>query len=135
MWKRRTLQAIQLNLHEELMQYAANKVSEYHQQIAHLIRRSSLIHSVAFNLNAISNKKCLADYRFLKKNVVMLASLIRWDGVTKRNDYKRSSTTATSFLLHKFGSCVRWRDLEEKYGKFKYQMSYVFMVAEKTANE
>lgn len=108
------------------MRYAANKVNEYHQQVAHLIGRSNLIQFVAFNLTDISDKQCLEEYCFLKKNVVMLTSLIRWNGLTNRNEYKCNPITATWFILQKLGSFVRWSDLEEKYGKFKSQMSEVF---------
>lgn len=70
------------------MRYAINKDNEYHQQVAHLIRRAGPIQSVAFNLNASSNKQCLVDFHFLKKDIMMLASLIGWDGVMKRNEHK-----------------------------------------------
>lgn len=76
MSKRTAFRFIELDLGDELLQKPANKINEYHQQLACLLTRSLLVHFVSFNLNSTIDQQCRADYCFRKKIVRMLESLI-----------------------------------------------------------
>lgn len=124
-WRRRTAQALLLELGSEVVALARRNEVRHRNEIRSLKQRSRIISATNFNLNSLSEQECLENYRFKKRDVAYIAEKIGWDGRTQRNIYRLDPLTATCIMLHKLGSSARWADLELKYGKHRSQMSEV----------
>ena len=92
-----------------------------------IIARSKEISIATFNLNALSDEKCLSLFRFKKSKVPVIMNLMGWTtGVTSRNKYLCYSITATCILLRRLSYPCRWVDLEKFFGMHSSALSEVF---------
>lgn len=124
-WVRRTAQSILLDLDYGTVAIAQRCERIHRLEVHRLKLRSTLISHASFNLNSISEQEALENYRFRKRDVVRISEMMAWNGKTERNEYRCHPLTSACFVLHKLGTCARWADLEEKYGKFRSQMSEI----------
>lgn len=134
-WRRRVQQAILLDLDDSIVAYAQRIQHKYHQDARRLMFRSRLITSVQFNLNALSERECVENFRFKKRDVGRISEMVGWVGVSERNQYRCDPVVATCFVLHKLGTTVRWADIELTYGKHRSQMSEIMWEIVELFNE
>ena len=101
------------------------------------LRRSIRIKLASFNLNAWSDDASLIDFRFLPQHVALIARILDFSGsrmLTKRFRCNTSSIEATAILLRRLASPLRWRDLEELFGKSRSSLSKIYLEALRLAH-
>lgn len=64
------------------------KANRLNMELKNILKRSLRHSRVEVNFNAIFDQKCLKDYRFVKKVIAQIASIIGWPVVSSRNGYK-----------------------------------------------
>lgn len=116
LWKSRAVQALILELNNELVAYAVQQAQAHRSEIRRLNLRSMDNQKIQFNLNSTFEQQSIEKYRFMKADSVCIASMAEWARVTTRNGYHCDPLNSILFFLHKLGTCVRWVELEEKYG-------------------
>jgi hypothetical protein len=101
-------------------------------ELQHFARRR--IWALSFNLNALSDLKCLQRYRFKRKDVGFLATLIDWkngidsDGKmrTLKKRYRIDPVEATALMLRGLSAANRLVDLQPEFGKHRSALSEIF---------
>lgn len=95
LWKRRTMEALLLELSDNTVLLALRKARKHYREVQRLKLRSLHISTVTFNINSLSDRECLEDYRFKKQHIVMLSELIGWSGVSERKMYACGNLVST----------------------------------------
>jgi DDE superfamily endonuclease len=112
----------------------ARELRRLQEQIAlqHVARKR--IWASSFNLNTLSDLECLQRYRFKRKDVGFLATLIDWkkgidsDGKmrTLRKRYLIDPVEATAIMLRRLSTANRLIDLQPEFGKHRSALSEIF---------
>lgn len=126
LWNRRAMEALLLELSDDTVLLALRQAQKHYREVRRLKLRSRQISGTTFNLNSLSERDCLEDYRFKKQHVAMLSELTSWSCVIERNLYACNPLVATFIFLHRLSSMVRWCDVETRYGMFRSQIFEVF---------
>jgi nuclease HARBI1 len=101
-------------------------------ELQHFARRR--IWALSFNLNALSDLECLQRYRFKRKDVGFLATLIDWkkgidsDGKMRnlKKRYRIDPVEATAIMLRRLSTANRLVDLQLEFGKHRSDLSEIF---------
>ena len=103
---------------------------DYHY---HLLRVRRISHQdFSFKFNCLTDQDCLHNFRFQKRQISQLVSVMSWPEMqmrTSRNRYRTSPILATCIVLRRLAAPSRWRDLEELFGKHAPQLSEFFWEA------
>lgn len=108
----------------------SHALTDYHFSMMRNKRISEL--DFSFNFNAFTNLDCLHHFRFEKRHVSDLVSVMGWPPTklrTTRNRYRVTPILATCTVLRRLSAPARWRDLEELFGKHGPQLSEIFWEA------
>lgn len=120
------MEALLLELSDNTVLLALREARKHYREVQRLKLRSLHISTVTFNINSLSDRECLEDYRFKKQHIVMLSELIGWSGVSERNMYACDNLVSSCVFFHRLSSTIRWSDVETRYGMFRSQLSEVF---------
>jgi hypothetical protein len=95
------------------------------------LRRSNRISAslFSFNFNALSDRDCLSNFRFCKRDITRLLVAFAWPvnvTCTRRSRYAVSPLLGICVGLRRLCTPSRWRDLEELFGKLSSQLSEIF---------
>ena len=90
------------------------------------LTRTATVSETTFDVDSLSDEECFRQFRFLKKGLNIISSIIRWSGVTKRNRYKCSPLTAACILLRRLTYPSKWKYLEEQHSMQLSALDEVF---------
>ena len=96
----------------------SSATNDYHY---HLLRVRRISHQdFSFNFNCLTDRDYLHNFRFQKRQISQLVSVMSWSETqtrTSRNEYRASPILATCIMLRRLATPSRWGDLEELFGK------------------
>ena len=89
---------------------ALKKIKSICTEVKLQMKGTSVITSIEFEFDGLSEEEFYRQYRFEKDDVRKIESLLEWEGVTVRNKYRCDSIKATCIFLSRLAYQCRWKD-------------------------
>lgn len=94
-WRRRTISAMLAKAPDDLIISALNKWRTLRVDLHAMKQRSKEIKRKKLCIGQSSEQQRLRDYRFHKRNIARISNMVKWPGITSRNQYSCNTITAT----------------------------------------
>lgn len=82
---------------------------------------------VPFNFNALSDRDCILQFHFHKREIEQLLSLMRIGDICTRERTRTEGVEALCIMLWKLSVPVRWADMETLFGRLWSGLSNIFL--------